>query len=199
MAHRKHYTGNLDISSMENIIEEALNSLTPSTNPEMSEALTFLAPKGFRAIVELCDESGRSKHRNLSGKSWSPKVDEIRIYFEPEAEESKKPIELSGESMGTYIEEFCQHLAKAQAQGHPFVALKWFRDSYLVRKSLDWVHGISNRQAVLEEAIAVGLVIAYKVDNPKLPDFPTTAIKLKEGFSGEEALIEKSEDVQSEG
>lgn len=179
MAHRKHYSGNLDISTMENIIEEALVNIAFSSDPGLTQAISFLAPKEFRAVVELCDESGRSKHRNLSSKSWSPKVDEIRIYFEADTGEEEVQLDLNPENISKYVQELCHYLAKAEAQGHNFVSLKWFRDSYLIRKSLEWGHNISHRQAILEEAIVQGLVVAYKVDNPKTPEFPTTAIKLK--------------------
>src|ERR1700733_13994871 len=72
----------LSIPEAEEIVEEALNELTFSSDPGMARALRFLAPPGYQAIVELCGENGRSKRRNASAESWSPEEDEVRIYFE---------------------------------------------------------------------------------------------------------------------
>ena len=74
------YESNLTIPDAEEIIEEALNELSSSTNPSLALALPFLAPQGYQAIVELCGENGRSKRRNASAGSWSPEEDEVRIY-----------------------------------------------------------------------------------------------------------------------
>jgi hypothetical protein len=72
----------LTIPEAEEIIEEALEELAFSTDPGLARALSFLAPPGYQAIVELCGENGRSKRRNASAASWNPEEDEVRIYFE---------------------------------------------------------------------------------------------------------------------
>src|SRR5277367_4164901 len=73
---------NLTIPEAEEIIEEALEELGFSTDPGLAQALHFLAPPGYQAIVELCGENGRSKRRNATAETWSPDDDEVRIYFE---------------------------------------------------------------------------------------------------------------------
>src|ERR1019366_7008843 len=73
---------NLSIPDAEELIEEALNELSFSTDPGLARALHFLAPAGYQAIVELCGENGRSKRRNALADNWSPEEDEVRIYFE---------------------------------------------------------------------------------------------------------------------
>ena len=50
------------------MIEEALNELAFHTDPGLVQALHFLAPPGYQAIVELCGENGRSKRRNAIGR-----------------------------------------------------------------------------------------------------------------------------------
>src|ERR1700759_1144830 len=72
----------LTVPEAEEIIEEALEELSYSTDPGLARALRFLAPAGYQAIVELCGESGRSKRRNASAATWNPEEDEIRVYFE---------------------------------------------------------------------------------------------------------------------
>ncbi|HEY1254370.1 MAG TPA: hypothetical protein VGF01_06290, partial [Terracidiphilus sp.] len=69
-------TSHLSIPDAEEIIEEALNELAATTDPSLLQALPFLAPPGYQAIVELCSENGRSKRRNASANTWSPEEDE---------------------------------------------------------------------------------------------------------------------------
>src|SRR5580698_1692394 len=73
---------NLSIPEAEEIIEEALEELSYSTDPGLSRALRFLAPAGYQVIVELCGENGRSKRRHAMATAWTPEEDEVRIYFE---------------------------------------------------------------------------------------------------------------------
>src|SRR6185437_4283730 len=153
--------GGADISSLsipaaEEIIEEALNELAYSQDPGLTRALRFLAPPGYQAIVELCSESGRSKRRNASAETWSPEEDEVRIYFERigdsdvsirprtqrtatlrDDEEEMDDAVLPAD-MDVRVKELCSALAEAERGGHAFIALKWFRDSFLPRKTFRW-------------------------------------------------------------
>ncbi len=201
--------GSVDISSLsipdaEEIIEEALAELAFSQDPGLVRALQFLAPPGYQAIVELCSENGRSKRRNASAETWSPEEDELRIYFEradgdeapaprqvrsiprpaelryePDEEEEVAPAE-----MDSRIKELCAALAEAERGGHAFIALKWFRDSFLPRKSFRWNQNPETRQAVLAEAIQRGVVLTSKIANPKTPAYPTTTIRLNRAEAG---------------
>src|SRR5580698_921681 len=87
---------NLSIPEAEEIIEEALEELSFSTDPGLARALHFLAPPGYQAIVELCGENGRSKRRNANATSWTPEEDEVRIYFErvdgDSGEDDERPV-----------------------------------------------------------------------------------------------------------
>src|ERR1700722_18554284 len=182
--------GALSIPAAEEIIEDALNELAYSQDPGLVRALRFLAPPGYQAIVELCSESGRSKRRNASADTWSPEDDEVRIYFEridgeelaprlsrvPRAvssravEEDGEAEEISPADMDARVKELCAALAEAERGGHAFIALKWFRDSFLPRKAFRWNQHPETRQAVLAEAIQRGVVITSKIANPNTPD-----------------------------
>lgn len=200
--------GSVDISSLsipdaEEIIEEALTELTYSQDPGLARALRFLAPPGYHVIVELCSESGRSKRRSASADAWSPEEDEVRIYFEridaddepriPRAvsrhvggsDDSDEPEEpILPADMDQRVKELCGALAEAERGGHAFIALKWFRDSFLPRKSYRWNQNPESRQAVLAEAIQRGLVLTSKIANPKTPAYPTTTIRLNRAEAG---------------
>jgi len=212
--------GNLTIPAAEEIIEEALNELAYSQDPGMARALRFLAPPGYQAIVELCSENGRSKRRNALADTWSPEDDEVRICFERiEGEEpaprlSRAPRAAASHAMGedeeeagvlpadmdTRVKELCAALAEAERGGHAFIALKWFRDSFLPRKAFRWNQHPDTRQVVLAEAIQRGVVLTSKIANPKTPAYPTTTIRLNRAEAGipEEAQRFHPVEVQGE-
>jgi hypothetical protein len=197
---------NLSIPDVEEIIEEALNELASSSDPGLARALPFLAPPGYQAIVELCGENGRSKRRNALAESWSPEEDEVRIYFEriDGDEAAPRPIRapravaepafddedddsqeaIIPADLDARVKELCAALAEAERGGHAFIALKWFRDSFLPRKAFRWNQHPESRQAVLAEAIQRGVVVTSKIANPKTPAYPTTTIRLNRAEAG---------------
>ena len=198
-------SSNLSIPAAEEIIEDALNELAYSPDPGMARALRFLSPPGYQAIVELCSENGRSKRRNASAESWSPEEDEVRIYFEriddgesvPQLTRSPRAVvnHASDEydddqeavlpaDMDARVKELCAALAEAERGGHAFIALKWFRDSFLPRKAFRWNQHPETRQMVLAEAIQRGVVMTSKIANPKTPAYPTTTIRLNRAEAG---------------
>src|ERR1700739_2379281 len=171
---------NLSIPDAEEIIEEALNELAFSQDPGLVRALRFLAPPGYQAIVELCSENGRSKRRSASADAWSPEEDEVRIYFErldgdepaPRVtrvqraiathhvadEEDEDQMDVMPADMDARVKELCAALAEAERGGHAFIALKWFRDSFLPRKAFRWNQHPESRQARLAEPLPRGVV-----------------------------------------
>jgi hypothetical protein len=196
---------NLSIPDAEEIIEEALSDLGFSADPGLARALHFLAPAGYQAIVELCGENGRSKRRNASADTWSPDEDEVRIYFEriDGAEPAPRPVRVSRAAveptldegddgqealipadLDARVKELCAALAEAERGGHAFIALKWFRDSFLPRKAFRWNQHPESRQVVLAEAIQRGVVLTSKIANPKTPAYPTTTIRLNRAEAG---------------
>ena len=212
--------GVLTIPAAEEIIEEALNELAYSQDPGFVRALRFLAPPGYQAIVELCSESGRSKRRNALADTWSPEDDEVRIYFEridgeepsPRLSRASRSVasrvdgvedeieEVSAADLDARVKELCAALAEAERGGHAFIALKWFRDSFLPRKAFRWNQHSETRQVVLAEAIQRGVVLTSKIANPKTPAYPTTTIRLNRAEAGipEEAQRFHPIEVQGE-
>jgi hypothetical protein len=212
---------NLSIPAAEEIIEDALNELAYSQDPGLVRALRFLAPPGYQAIVELCSENGRSKRRNASADSWSPEDDEVRIYFEriddgeptPRSSRAQRAASMHASEeeddeleavlpadMDSRVKELCAALAEAERGGHAFIALKWFRDSFLPRKAFRWNQHPETRQMVLAEAIQRGVVMTSKIANPKTPAYPTTTIRLNRAEAGipDEAQRFHPIDVQGE-
>ncbi len=208
-AHASVDVSNLSIPDAEEIIEEALTELSFSQDPGLARALRFLAPPGYQVIVELCSENGRSKRRNSTADSWSPEEDEVRIYFERADGEEAAPRAVRSSpraavdhradhgfededthdsanpaDLDARVKELCSALAEAERGGHAFIALKWFRDSFLPRKAFRWNQNPESRQAVLAEAIQRGVVLTSKIANPKTPAYPTTTIRLNRAEAG---------------
>ena len=67
------------------------------------------------------------------------------------------------------VKELCAALAEAERGGHAFIALKWFRDSFLPRKAFRWNQHPESRQAVLAEAIQRGVVTHQQNRQPQNP------------------------------
>jgi hypothetical protein len=205
----------LKIPDAEEMIEDALNELAFSTDPGLARALHFLAPEGYQAIVELCGESGRSKRRNASAAIWSPEDDELRIYFEridgadaprapravasPDFDEDDGQEAVIPADLDTRVKELCAALAEAERGGHAFIALKWFRDSFLPRKAFRWNQHPESRQSVLAEAIQRGLVMTSKIANPKTPAYPTTTIRLNRAEAGISEEAQRFHPVEAHG
>ena len=212
---------NLSIDEAEEVVEEALNELGFASDPGLARALRFLAPPGFQAVVELCSGDGRSKRRNASADSWSPEEDEVRIYFErvdgseaaaraprpasrshaehnfEDEEDSQQAVIPS--DLDARVKELCAALAEAERGGHAFIALKWFRDSFLPRKAFRWNQHPESRQAVLAEAIQRGVVLTSKIANPKTPAYPTTTIRLNRAEAGIPEEAQRFHPVTMEG
>ena len=95
------------------------------------------------------------------------------------------PIDMVGEAKPASdpISDLVQALDRSESRpGYGFVALKWFRD--VVLPAFRWARLESARQAILREAIEKRFVLTSKVPNPKSPEFPVTAIRLKPAASG---------------
>jgi hypothetical protein len=210
----------LTIPDAEEIIEEALSELAFSSDPGLARALHFLSPPGYQAIVELCSDNGRSKRRNAPAEAWSPEEDEVRIYFERIGEGDSAPRvarapriinqhddeddddgqeAIIPADLEARVKELCSALAEAERGGHAFIALKWFRDSFLPRKAYRWNQHPESRQAVLAEAIQRGVVLTSKIANPKTPAYPTTTIRLNRAEAGIPEEAQRFHPVQVHG
>src|SRR5579863_5168806 len=156
-------------------------------------------------------KSTKAAHASIDVSNMSipdAEEDEVRIYFErvdgddpgprsvrssprnsaerhaerfedDDAQDSSNPADLDNR-----VRELCGALAEAERGGHAFIALKWFRDSFLPRKAFRWNQNPESRQSVLAEAIQRGVVLTSKIANPKTPAYPTTTIRLNRAEAG---------------
>jgi hypothetical protein len=172
------------IQDSEEALEAFLLSLRRLQTSDIAQpqALGFLAPAGFRPVVEL-QEDGRKKRRTASADNWNPETGEIRVYFERVVESSAEQPSArpAGPSSAPdqQLAEILRALEEVEAApGHSFVALKWFRDEILPAKGYSWSQTPDERQGVLSIAINEGWILTSKVTNPRQPLYPTTAVRL---------------------
>ena len=191
----------LTIQEVQVALEQALAQLPqfPQTNPLHQQAVKLICPAGFRRVVEL-REDGRKKRRTASADNWSPEKGEIVISFErdnsvgltqpavaldlvtePTSPRGYSTIgpQAANPSGTVQLRELLSALEIAEtAPGRAFVALKWFRDDFLLKQGLLWAQDAEQRQALLGQAIKDGWVLTSKVANPRSPMYPTTTIRL---------------------
>ncbi|MGH9416766.1 MAG: hypothetical protein ACRD01_09080 [Terriglobales bacterium] len=151
-------------------------------NPEL------LPSKQVRVVAEIRSQKGRKKKGNASAANFDAS-DTVVIRFEQVAEDamgSARP-QLGGqvnlaEASTLPAEELLLALQKAERNpDHSFVALKWFRDTFLPKTEYGWAQDSAQRHHWLREAISQRWITADKLANPRNPAFPTTAIRVNRG------------------
>jgi len=167
--------------------------------------LGYSVPENFRLRVSLLQADGRKKRSNASAETWAPESDRMEFWLEPSnSEMSVSPPTGHNSNISTGTSETQARVPPAGAGGsgslHPaevkllraldraestpgwsFVSLKRFRDDILPQESfaageakLTDVHW----QELLRDAIEKKLILTRKVQNPKSPQFPVTAIRI---------------------
>jgi hypothetical protein len=113
------------------------------------------------------------RHRKSVTHS-GPKPDALFIVLRPAAAASEE------NGLELPITQLLKLLRDAErTPGHSFVALKWFRDSYLPLQEWDWTQSAAERDRVLRAATGRGWVGISKVPNPRHPGFETSAIRVQ--------------------
>jgi len=90
--------------------------------------------------------------------------------------------------------------ALAKAEKDPqlgFVALKWFRDTYLPQQGYPWAAIPDDRQRVLANAIDRNWILTSKVANPKNPQFPVTSIKVNRPLADVRDILDREPGYRS--
>ena len=195
------------VAEAESLIQQGLERLRDAPlNEAITSALAFIAPKGFRVVVQL-EEDGRKKRSTASISNWNHETGEIVMYFEPLESTSSEQTSLqglsvpskesgpsqalplqpakvdtavfqSGSATDAEVRQCCEALSDAEKQGRQFYAIKWFRDTFLADRDLGWTSTLQDRQRVLNRAIQDGFIETRSIPNPRNPAFPTTTLQL---------------------
>jgi hypothetical protein len=83
-------------------------------------------------------------------------------------------------------------LAIAERDQPSFVALKWFRDSFLPYQGFDWAAVPESRHHALREAISRNWIGTMKIPNPRNPQFPVTAIRINRLLSDVRSALDQA-------
>jgi hypothetical protein len=160
---------------MKRTIQEIESRLEEDLSKLRSSEYKSLVPAGFRAQVQLLGKDGRKKRKNAPADSWTPESGEIRIRFEPIPSTDVKKSRSASDPLADVI----RSLDRAESTpGYDFVALKWFRDTFLLAEEFEWAASDTARQAAIRQAIEKRLILTSKVQNPKSLQFPVTVIRL---------------------
>jgi len=216
------------INDIEQTVQNGLEALRGAPlNDQITAALKFLAPPGYRPIAQL-EEDGRKKRSTAAAWNWNPATGSILIYFEPAnpgparapspSSDPQSGFTSSGfarderiqrfansdlqsgdppEVTSLQIQQCCEALADSEKAGKAFIALKWFRDNELMARGYAWVDSLAHRQAVLTKAIDVGAILTTQIPNPKAPQHPTTTVKLNRESKYAQAVAPRFQPVRA--
>src|ERR1700733_4921991 len=153
------------------------NANATSWNPEEDEVRIYFE----RAGGDSDEEDDRTSERHVPQvRARSPRPVAVS-YEDGNVDDSNGQLPAD---IDDRIKELCATLAEAERGGHAFIALKWFRDSFLPRKAFSWNQNPELREMILAEAILGGVVLTSKIPNPKSPAYPTTTIRLNRAEAG---------------
>jgi hypothetical protein len=155
-----------------------------------AKAVSSLTPPGYSAVVELFPEKNkksRKKRKDSAAHNWDPFSGRVSITFaKPEAPASlpvKAEVQPDSRekqlsvALPSQLVEAVRALDVAEHKV-AFVSLKWFRDQFLPGFGVAWAATPQAGKEIVSEAIARDLFRTSKVQNPKAPEFPVTAIRL---------------------
>ena len=177
--------------STEDLAQHILSLLPQDGTPVLNRVMRVMLsrelerpidPKAFFAARDLL--FGKGKIGRLRGQGGQLFLTQKSSRAQVGEEEDEELDPVLPADMDTRVKELCAALAEAERGGHAFIALKWFRDSFLPRKSFRWNQNPESRQAILAEAIQRGVVLTSKIANPKTPAYPTTTIRLNRAEAG---------------
>ncbi len=202
------------IAEIQTDIEKALKALRNTSDlPAELADLRHLAPKGMEPQVLLVrpdtDRRVRRIRRNAAAEYWQPAECQALIGYERrdeaasitdreagDSELSRGIIDSRVEGPPNLSESRIKNLIEAldEAESSPerrFVALKWFRDTYLPGRGFSWTVDGAERNRILRRATGRDLVLTAKIHNPKAPMYPTTTVRLNRGHPDFENFVSR--------
>jgi len=175
--------------------------------------LGYSVPDSFRLHVKLLKADGGKKRSNASAHTWAPESEAMQIWLEPSlaaevpsapnAAVVTKPTPasdaVSAQALPERSESLYVHPAEAEllralehaesTPGWSFVSLKKFRDEILPSANVPSIRSDVERQSVIASAIEKRFILTSKVQNPKSPQFPVTAIRLNRSMPAVQAAL----------
>jgi hypothetical protein len=164
--------------------------------PPVLQPLTLISPpRGFAINVELRPFEDPDHPGEFAEDSrWDPRHGDVLITYEPAREDGWRddrreerrgwrgngpPADLPPPpDPDVAVDDVVRVLARAESDpSFTFVALKFLRDQLLPRH-VAWAAIPHEAQIQINRSIDAGAVLTTKVENPRQPQYPVTAVKL---------------------
>ncbi|MFN0243485.1 MAG: hypothetical protein ACKVWV_11390 [Planctomycetota bacterium] len=178
-----HYSEPSTIAGIESELQGAFEALREihqrgQLPQELQPLLKLVPPDGASVHVSLRQrETGRQIRRTQPAGSWTQRSCAVWIVYE--APGAAPDFRSRMESLGNPLQEFVLALNHAERDPHlQFISLKWFRDTYLVKRGYGWAQDPDLPRQLTQELTERNLILTSKVPNPKTPEFPVTSIRL---------------------
>lgn len=183
------------IEDLEDALARALTAIRELDQqgalPPVLQALALLSPpRGFITNVELRPfEDPENPGEYAEDSRWDPRHGDVLITFEPSRDDGWReerrpgwraaPAAHAGPPDGAQaIEDVARVLGRAESDPNfTFVALKFLRDQLLPRH-VPWANIPHEAQIQINRAIDAGAIVTTKVENPRQPQYPVTAVQL---------------------
>ena len=149
--------------------------------------LLLAPPVGTNVQVSLRHtKNDRQVKRTAPVGNWQPETGSVSISYESDPTSNVTTADLSAKDkpiqrfprFPTPEEDLIQALAIAERDQPTFVALKWFRDTFLPYRGLEWAAEQERRHEAIKNTINRNWILTAKIANPRSPQFPTTTIRI---------------------
>jgi hypothetical protein len=178
------------LGELERAIAFALNKVRELAEenalPPVLQALTAIAPpRGMRADVELQPYTDHARDDDWQNQRWDPRNGEVAIGYEPmRADDGREERRFEPEERvappdpEVAVRDVVRVVARAEGDpAFKFLALKFLRDQLLPRH-VEWAAAQNEAQIQINRAIDAGVLVTSKVENPRMPQYPVTAVAL---------------------
>jgi hypothetical protein len=162
----------------------AQNALPPVLQP-----LNLIAPpRGFVVQVRLTPYTDHARPETRDAR-WDARNGEVTIAYEPARDdagrderawygEERRPASGAPPDPQSALRDVVRVVARAEDDpAFSFLALKFLRDQLLPRQ-VAWASLPHEAQIQINYAIDQGVLLTGKVENPRTPQYPVTAVKL---------------------
>jgi len=159
-------------------IEQLEQEIASLIHDQFRSRFPDIAPKDQGAVtVELVGPKGRKVNKNSNVEDRLADVASVKIVFETRPELNRP--KTASESSDARLADLVKALDDVESKpGYEFIALKWFRDTYLPMIGAAWSTSQEFRNQVMRQATESRMVLTNRHPNPKNLAFPVTAIKL---------------------
>jgi hypothetical protein len=185
------------LEDLERAIAQALTKVrelsAQNALPPVLQPLNLIAPpRGFVVHVELAPYTDHAREDDWSRTRWDARNGEVHIGYEPArddsgreergfaGDEARGPAALGPRSPDpqSALRDVARVVLRAENDpAFKFLALKFLRDQLLPRQ-VAWAAYPHEAQMRINYAIDQRVLITSKIENPRAPQYPVTAVRL---------------------